>query len=139
MREVTRYAKVTRAAIYAAMKKGRLKAIKVGMHYKISKAELDRYRMHKFSREERTVNGERIFDVERGTFSVYQVSKILSQELNRPCNTQRLYYLIRTGQLKTSRCGKTFVILREDLVDLIEKEKQVKNEDYRQLKFGRTA
>jgi excisionase family DNA binding protein len=139
MREATQYTKVTRAALYAAMKKGRLKAKKVGFHYKISIQELDRYRMHKYNRDERTVNGERIFDVEKGTFSVHQASKILSEELKKPYSTQRLYHLIRTGQLKAGRYGVTFIIQREDLIELIEKEKQVKNEDYRQLKFGRSA
>jgi excisionase family DNA binding protein len=137
MGEACRYIHVGRAAIYAALKKGRLHAIKIGYYYAFAREELDRYRLNKYNRDERRMNGERIFDVQRGTFSVHQASKILSDELKVAYNMQRLYHLIRTGQLKVTKCGATFVISRETLIDLIEKEKQIKNPDYRQFKFGR--
>ena len=139
MKDVTQYTHTGRAAIYSAIKKGRLKARKEGRFWKISPEQIDRYRITKYNRDEREINGEKIFCVEKGTFSASQVAKIISDELKIPYRVQRVYHLIRSGQLKAHRVGATFVILREDLRELIEKEKNVKKEDYRQFKFGATA
>lgn len=136
MNEITEYARVGRGAIYAAIKKGRLKAKKVGVTWKISREEIDRYRVTKYNRDIRQIDGERIFDVEKGTFSAPQVAKILSEELQIAYSIQRVYHLIRTGQLKSHKRGATFVINRDSLVKLIELEREVKNEDYRQFKMA---
>jgi excisionase family DNA binding protein len=139
MPEIIAYAKIGRAAVYTAIKKGRLTAIKVRGHYKVSRSEIDRYRLSKYNRDEREINGRKLFCVEEGTFSVHQVAKIVSNELKIAYSMQRVYHLIRTGQLRASRVGRTFVVMRDDLIALIEKEKGVKFEDYRQFKFGKTA
>lgn len=135
MKDVIEYAKIGRAAVYAAIKKGRIKAEKHGNFWKVSRQEIDRYRINKYNRDEREINGERIFSVEKGTFSVPQVAKIIHVELKIPYNVQRVYHLIRTGQLKCSKCGATFIVKREHLIKLIELERNVKNEDYRQFKL----
>jgi len=139
MPEITAYAKIGRAAVYTAIKKGRLTAVKDGYYWKVYRSEMDRYRLSKYNRDEREINGKKIFCVEQGTFSVHQVSKIVSNELKIAYSVQRIYHLIRSGQLLASKVGSTYVILRDDLIALIEKEKGVKFEDYRQFKFGKIA
>lgn len=139
MPEIIAYAKIGRAAVYTAINKGRLKAVKVGYYWMVSRSEIDRYRMSKYNRDEREINGKKIFSVEEGTFSVSQAAKIISDELKMAYSTQRLYHLIRSGQLRAGRVGATFVIHRDHLIELIEKEKGVKIEDYRQLKLGNSA
>jgi hypothetical protein len=136
MRQITEYIHLQRAAIYAAMKKGRLKGKKIDGRWKISRRDLDIYRLTKYDRDIRTVNGQKLFCPEKGTFSVNQCAKIVSDELKRDYAMQRVYYLIRTGQLRCHKVGATFIVRREDLIDLIEKEKRVQREDYRQLQSG---
>ena len=123
MKEATQYARISRPAVYAAMQKGKLKAKKVGHFWQFTKEDLDAYRLSKYNRDERCFNGEKIFSIEKGTFSITQAAKIMSHELNAPYNRHRLYYLIRRGQLKVSRFGCSFIIKRETLIDLIEKER----------------
>ncbi len=139
MPQIIAYAKIGRAAVYTAIKKGRLNAVKDGYYWKVYRSEIDRYRLSKYNRDEREINGKKIFCVEEGTFSVPQVARIISDELKIAYSIQRVYHLIRSGQLRASRTGTTIVIKREDLIELIEKEKGVTRGDYRQFKVGRSA
>jgi len=136
IKQVIEYAHIGRPAIYAAMKKGRLVGKKFGTKWMISRQEIDRYRLNKYNRDSRVISGKPIFSIEEGRFSVNQAAKILSFELNCAFPMQRVYYLIRTGQLAASRVGTTFVIKRKDILDLIQKEKHIKNLDYRQIKLA---
>lgn len=129
--EAIEYSKISRPAIYAALKKGKLKAVKRGYFWQFTRENLDAYRVSKYNRDDREFNGERIFSPEKGTFSIGQAARILGYELNSPYTPQRLYYLIRRGELKVSRFGSSFIISKEVLIKLIEREKGVVRESKR--------
>ncbi len=117
------YAHVTRQAIYLAIKHRGLKATKMNGKWNITVDDLNDYRTGKYNRDLRKDNGEYIFDVERGHFSVPQVCKVLSSSLGRIYSLQRIYYLLRTGQLKGFRRGKAWIVERSDAIALLEEER----------------
>lgn len=102
--------KVTRMAIYSAIKKGRLKTCLDGNgHMKIAYKDLETYEASKYDRSESRLNGSKIFDNERGCFSVRQCAAILG------IKEQRVHLLARTGRLKVEKRGSQFVIKTEDI------------------------
>ena len=122
LREVMAYAHVGRQALYLAINKGALKATKKGRKWTIFKKDLDEYRLNKYNRDKRKMNGELLFDMEKGFFSVFHVAKIMSHELGIQYKTQRLYYLIQSGRLKAMKRGSAWVISKEDLTLLLNEE-----------------
>lgn len=117
-------AHVTKQAIYIAIQKGKLKARKMTEATKyarkgqwtVKKADLDEYRANKYNREEYKVDGEKVFDVEKGDFSVNQIAKLLGHPV------AHIYYLIRIGDLKSYRKGWALVIKKEDALKMHEKK-----------------
>ncbi len=122
LEEAAKYARVTRQAIYKALRNRGLKAKKVGRKWMLSKEHIDEYRSNKYNRDMRVVNGQLIFDMEKGEFSVTQVCKVFSATLGRPFPMQRLYYLLRTGQLRSFKKGSAWIINKEDAVALLQEE-----------------
>ena len=116
------HANVTRQAIYVAVKKGALKAEKVGNCWKITLKDLNEYRLNKYNRDKRMIDGELVFSLEKGEYSVQQVSKILSHEIKAPFPSQKVYYMVRTGKLPCLKKGSTYVILRKDLAEFVQRE-----------------
>lgn len=101
--EAAKINKVTRQAIYVAIKQKKLKATKKN-RWEIDLKDLEEYRKNKYSRTKSMYDGELLFDNQRGYFSVNQVAKML----NVPA--QKIYYATRTGMLKGSRKGAAWVI-----------------------------
>lgn len=125
LREAAEYAHVTRQAIYVAVKQRGLKATKKNGAWYITREDLDAYRSNKYNRDLRKEeNGEYVFDMDKGHFSIQQVCKVLSATLGRPYSIQHLYYLLRTGKLKGFRKGAAWVIAKEDAIDLLERERE---------------
>lgn len=122
LREAGEYAKVHRQAIFKAIKKGRLKAHRDGKIWVISKKDLDQYRQEKKDTFLLKHNGEYIFDVEKGYFSVHQVAQIISHTFGYLYRPTRIYYLIRSGQLRAFRKGRSWVITRQDAINLLNLE-----------------
>lgn len=96
--------KVTRQAIYVAIKLNKLKAQKDSTRWTIDLEDLEEYRKHKYSRSKSVFNGELIFNNEKGYYSVNQVAK----KLGIP--PQKVYYATRSGKLKAERKGAAWVI-----------------------------
>ncbi|KIA76216.1 Uncharacterized protein DB43_AQ00220 [Parachlamydia acanthamoebae] len=109
--EAAKLNKVTRQAIYVAIKLNKLKAQKETTRWTINLDDLEAYRKQKYSRTKSMFNGELLFDNGRGFFSVNQVAKML----NVPA--QKIYYATRIGILKAHRKGAAWVIHSDD-VDL---------------------
>lgn len=107
--EAARLNKVTRQAIYVAIKLNKLKAHKDSTRWTIDLADLAEYRKHKYSRARSTYNGELIFDNAKGSFSVNQAAK----RLNVP--PQKIYYATRSGKMKAERRGAAWVILDSEI------------------------
>lgn len=106
--EAAKLNKVTRQAIYVAIKLNKLKAIKETTRWSIHLDDLEAYRKQKYSRSKSTFNGELLFDNTKGYYSVNQVAKMLSVP------AQKIYYATRIGVLKAHRKGAAWVIHEED-------------------------
>lgn len=129
--EASAYARVCRQAIFAAIKKKQLKAEKrmvtnqdgtCRLSWVILKKDLDAYRASKYNREKRVVDGEKLFDIANDKWSVWHAAKTLSGMMGKSYPSTHIYYLLRTGQLRGSKKGGAWVIRRQELVDLYNRE-----------------
>jgi excisionase family DNA binding protein len=107
--EAAKLNKVTRQAIYVAIKLNKLKARKETTRWTIHLDDLAAYRSQKYSRSKSMYNGELLFDPDKGYHSVNQAARILSVP------AQKIYYATRIGQLKAHRKGAAWVIHKDDL------------------------
>jgi excisionase family DNA binding protein len=101
--------KVTRQAIYVAIKLNKLKAKKESSRWTIHVNDLAEYRRQKYSRKKSTFNGELLFDNEKGYFSVKQVAEMLGVPV------QKIYYATRIGRLPAQRKGSAWVCHIDDV------------------------
>src|ERR1700675_3828063 len=106
--------KVTRQAIYVAIKLNKLKASKETTRWTIHLDDLEAYRKQKYSRTKSVFNGELLFDNDRGYFSVNQVADLLKVP------NQKIYYATRVGLLKAHRKGAAWVMHQEDVKEYCE-------------------
>lgn len=118
--EAAKLNKVTRQAIYVAIKLNKLKARKDSTRWAIHLDDLAEYRKHKYSRARSLFNGELVFDLNKGQVSVNQAAKML----NVP--PQKIYYATRSGKLKAFRKGAAWVINVDDVNQYREKFLQKK-------------
>lgn len=113
--EAAKLNKVTRQAIYVAIKLNKLKAKKETTRWTIHLDDLEEYRKHKYSRTKSRFNGELLFDNKKGLYSVNQAARMLSVP------AQKIYYATRIGALKAHRKGAAWVIHEDDLKAYAEK------------------
>lgn len=113
--EAAKLNKVTRQAIYVAIKLNKLKASKETTRWTIHLDDLESYRKQKYSRSKSMYQGELVFDGEKGFHSINQVAKMLKVP------AQKIYYATRIGQLKAHRKGAAWVIHVDDLKEYAEK------------------
>ena len=107
--EAAKINKVTRQAIYVAIKLNKLKARKETTRWTIHLDDLEAYRKQKYSRSKSVFGGELLFDNNKGYFSVNQVAEMLKVP------NQKIYYATRVGHLKALRKGAAWVIHSEDV------------------------
>ena len=119
--EAAKLNKVTRQAIYVAIKSNKLKAIKETTRWCISLEDLNNYRIQKYSRTKSLYDGELLFDNSKGFYSVNQVANILGVP------AQKIYYATRIGLLKAQRKGAAWVVDTESLKEYQEKFLQKKS------------
>ena len=113
--EAARIKKVTRQALYLAIREKRLRAYKHGDTFKVFLTDLVEFDRQRYSRINSVIDGEKIFDEEKGHVSVEKASQMIS------IPRQKIYYAIRKGILKTVRKGNAYVINVEDLFEYQEK------------------
>lgn len=118
--EAAKLNKVTRQAIYVAIKLNKLKAKKETTRWTIHLDDLEEYRKQKYSRTKSMFNGELLFDQTKGHYSVNQAARML----NVPA--QKIYYATRIGALKAHRKGAAWVIDMNDLKEYGEKNTKKK-------------
>ena len=118
--EAAKLNKVTRQAIYVAIKLNKLKAIKETTRWSIHLDDLEAYRNQKYSRSKSMFQGELVFDNDKGYHSVNQVAKMLKVP------AQKIYYATRIGQLKAVRKGAAWVIHSDDVREYSEKHVEAK-------------
>lgn len=119
--EAAKLNKVTRQAIYVAIKLNKLKARKETTRWTIHLDDLENYRNQKYSRSKSLFNGELLFDNGQGYYSVNQVAKMLS------IPAQKVYYATRIGKLKAHRKGAAWVIHTDDVKEYAESHLKKKN------------
>lgn len=113
--EAARLNRVTRQAIYVAIKLNKLKAHKESARWTIHVDDLAEYRKHKYSRSRSIHDGELVFDNDKGYFSVNQIARMLHVP------PQKIYYATRSGKLKATRKGAAWVISVADIEEYREK------------------
>lgn len=118
--EAAKLHRVTRQAIYVAIKLNKLKARKEATRWEIHLDDLADYRKQKYSRSKSIFNGELVFDSSKGHYSVNQVAKML----NVP--PQKIYYATRSGKLLAHRKGAAWVIDQGNVQEYKEKFLQKK-------------
>lgn len=119
--EAAKLNKVTRQAIYVAIKLNKLKATKETTRWTINLDDLEEYRKQKYSRTKSIFGGELLFDNDKGYFSVNQVAEMLDVP------AQKIYYATRIGLLRADRKGAAWVIHHNDVKEYQEKYVQKKN------------
>lgn len=119
--EAAKINKVTRQAIYVAIKLNKLKARKETTRWTIHLDDLEAYRKQKYSRSKSTFNGELLFDNGKGYYSVNQVAEMLKVP------NQKIYYATRVGHLKAHRKGAAWVVYVEDVKQYQENYLKKKN------------
>lgn len=112
--EAAEIAKVQIAAIYSAVAKGKLKAIRMSGDKRmfIHKEELERYRLWKYSR----VEIDRSIDTAHAQYTVSQVSILLSDELKIHISTGLIHRYIRRGILPADKRKKIYIIKHADMM-----------------------
>ena len=131
LNECAEYGKVTRQAIYVAIRKKQLVATMKDNRWHILRADYDNYRANKYNRDKRIFENEPVYDLEKGHFSVHQVVRVFSETLGRAYSLQHIYYLLRTGQIKGFKKGSSWVILKEDATKLLDMERGVLPDEFR--------
>ena len=116
--EAAKINKVTRQAIYVAIKLNKLKATKETTRWTINLDDLEDYRLQKYSRKKSVYEGELLFDDKN--FSINQVASMLDVP------AQKIYYATRIGLLKAHRKGAAWVINAEDVKEYQQKYAQKK-------------
>jgi len=132
LREAADYINTTRQAVYLAIKKGDLLAIRHQIfnspksagrpQWIIKQSDLDEYRRHKHSPEKRKVDGEQIFDLSKDRWSIKDSAKALHVALGRPYSTQHIHYLLRRGRIRGYKKGGCWVLKREELLRIYQEE-----------------
>lgn len=100
--QASRLMNVTLGAVHQAIKNKRLKAKFNQKKWIIRKSDISEYQKSKYSRSHK-------FSPEKGEFSVSQAASFLKQD------PQRIYYLLRQGELKATRNGCSWVISKDEL------------------------
>jgi hypothetical protein len=142
--EAAAYAHVTGAAIYDAIRRGKLKAEKYDAkgrkQWMTTQESLDDYRKNKFNREKVTYNGQLLYDIAGDRWSVYHVAKVLSDITGKPYPVSCVYEELRSGEIKAIKCGKRWVIPREEIMKIYArwhlKQCQKWNKEENQMKFA---
>lgn len=120
--DVAKFANVTKQSIYLAIRKGKLRALKVERRWEITSENLEEYAKNKYSRKNSRIKGELVFDSAKGELSLQQAREFLSQELQVNVPLQRLYYLMRLGKLKSFKKGGAYVLMKEDVLSILKQE-----------------
>lgn len=111
-------------AIYMAIRKGRLQCThNVGGRIVITGKQLREYRESRFQPGNRRVSGAQLIDLDKGILNVFYARKAICEVLPG-YTTQRLYYMLRTGLLKSKKVGTAYIIMADDLAVFIEKERE---------------
>jgi len=99
-----------RQAVYLATRKGLLKSQKsITNRVLITRKDLEEYRANRYKRENTMINGEPLFDVSQGTYSLRLAAEYLGIEYIS------LYHYVRKGTIKAIRKRAAWIFHKDDL------------------------
>lgn len=114
--------KISRQAVYVAIKKKRLKAQLINRLWVMHVDDIQSYRASRYDRANSKINGEPVFDIAQGYLSVNHVAKLFG------INTQHVYYLLRTGQIHALKKGAAWVVNFDEVKKICHDKTQHKNQ-----------
>jgi len=100
---------LTRQAVHAAIISEKLKANYESGHWEIHPEDLDKYIQSKYDRKYSKHNGDKVFDMKKGTISIARAARLLEYSYNA------LYYLVVSGQIPSKRKNKAYVVKIDDI------------------------
>lgn len=109
-----RKAHLSTAALLAAVRKGeKIKACKIKNRWMLTQGELEGYLSKKYDRRYTKIDGEPLFEIEKGTYDIRSASEIFEVP------AQALYYAIRTRRLKYIRKKCSYVLEHRDILNFL--------------------
>ena len=126
--QAAKEAKIGRQAVYVAIKQKRLRAEKISGHWMITATVLDEYKLNKYNRALRRTEEGLIFDNSKGLYSVPQAQALISMHISAQFPIQKLYYLLRTGQVRSDKIGAAWIIKKEEILRLINDQLGTQNQ-----------
>jgi excisionase family DNA binding protein len=107
--EAGKYLSIGKHAVYNAIKKKRLKAVKKDRRWNFNTEDLDAYKKEKFDRKFSTFKGKPLYDKSKGEHSLIEAAKILG------CPRQHLYYACKENKIPTTKKKSVWVINIKDI------------------------
>lgn len=115
--EASKILNITKSAIHAAIKNKRLPATFKTTRWVIHKDDLIEYEKTKYNRSKSLFQGRPLYCPEQGEYSVNQTAELLDT------SPQRIYYLIRHGEIKSDRRGSAWIITKAEIDKIYQTEK----------------
>jgi excisionase family DNA binding protein len=107
--EIARFYGVGRAAVYSAIKNGRLKAVQEKKHWLIPREEIQTYTKTRYSRAFSKYKGELTFDKAKGEYSITEAA------IHLKCHPNVLYHACRIKLIPHKRKGAAYVLHIDDV------------------------
>jgi hypothetical protein len=103
------YMRVSRQAIYWAIRNNKLKAKLLDGKWAIIITDIEEYMNRRYNRHYSIQNGELLFDPNKGELSVKQAAGLLEISI------QRLYYYLNKGMIPGLRKNKAWVVMDNEV------------------------
>ena len=116
--ELAKMRSISRGAVYKAIERGCLNATNLAGQLYVKMCDWSLYNLNKRSHDHIRLQGKRVYEPEKGVYSILQASRKISQTLGYPFTRQKIYYRIRTGEVKCEFIG-SHVILKEEEINRI--------------------
>jgi hypothetical protein len=124
-KEAAQYSGYTDQAICLAIRQGKLKAKRIcDKRWYILRKDIDYYSKFKHTRKLLMRDGKPLYDYENGPYAPEYVADFLSQALDMHFPRQRVYYLMRIGQIKGFKTGGVWAIYKEHILEFIEQNRK---------------
>jgi predicted DNA-binding protein YlxM (UPF0122 family) len=106
--EAAKKFRITRQAIYHAIKIGKIETIKSLDSWKVSLSSIKSYRKKRYNRSTTMIDGKLLYDNSKHLYSAAQLAKILK------VHHQMIYYYIKNKDLPYFRHGKASIVIHCD-------------------------
>lgn len=110
------------STIYTAASKKRISRRKINGQFYYTKHDLDNYRLSRNSQLNRMYKGEKLFDIDKGLFSVSIVLQCIRHVLKREISRKRIYEYLRNNEHTSFKKGREYVITRDDAEKMLDRE-----------------